>query len=129
MVNGQLRVKPIKRPTDMRASDALVNFQFSNSKFCNTYLIFPRSLVYFFSWKISKSAIMQQKKKTQKKPAGNKAKNIENSQANTRTEVREGQENSSILHDNEDPRSELPRPIRESEVGRRESGVNKNKQG
>lgn len=58
-----------------------------------------------------------QNQETQKNPlTQNKAEDIEKSQANTGSEVREGQENSSILHDENDGNAELPRDVTQQDI-------------
>lgn len=46
----------------------------------------------------------------------NKAEAIEQSQADTQSEVREGQEDSSILHDNKKDKNELPRDVTSKDI-------------
>ena len=43
------------------------------------------------------------------KPVESEAEKLEKNQASTQSEIREGQENSSILHDNNEGDKELPR--------------------
>jgi hypothetical protein len=51
---------------------------------------------------------MQEKEQTNK-PTESAAEQLEKKQANSQSEIREGQENSSILHDNNEGDNELPR--------------------
>jgi len=58
-----------------------------------------------------------QDQETQKNPlTENKSEAIEQSQANTQSEVREGQEDSSILHDNKQEENELPRDVTKKDI-------------
>ena len=55
---------------------------------------------------------MKQNKKANKKSPVKNADDLEKNQSKTHSEVREGQENSSILHDENEDNTELHRDVR-----------------
>ena len=59
---------------------------------------------------------MQESQETRKNPSGDSQDDLEKAQANTGSEVREGQENSSILHDQDQEDKELPKDIKKPDI-------------
>ncbi len=59
---------------------------------------------------------MLQNQETQNNPLKNKAGDLEDAQADTGSAIREGQGNSSILHDKDDEDNELYRDVKSKDI-------------